>query len=84
MAVPGPDAPKCSTGVQISQPSSVDTWTTGGSPSSSSGARLTVNRCPATPSDTPSGTSRTVSACSAAVVPPTVNTSASRIVGDSE
>lgn len=80
----GAEAPKCSTAVQTCQPSAEETWTTGGSPSSSSGARLTENRCPATPSETPSGTSRTVSACSTSAVPPTVKTSASRIVGDSE
>ena len=49
-------------------------------PSPRTGAARAANRCPGTPSDSPSASSRTVSACTAAAVPPTVNASADRTV----
>ncbi len=78
----GPLSAKPCTWVQGCQPSSPETSTTSGSSGGSTGVRLTVNRCPATPSVTPSVSDRTVRAFTASTVPPTVNAWAPRSRGE--
>ena len=63
-----------STRVQSSQPSSSPsgelTWSCGGTPVVSTGVRVSVNRCPATPSANPSASFWMMSACTPGAVPP--------------
>jgi hypothetical protein len=68
----GPRPAKLSTCLHSSQPSSVETSSRRGPVPSITGVPRSGNAWPATPSETPRSSPRTISPCTAAVVPPTV------------
>lgn len=78
----GREEAKCGTTSQSCHPSCVAVWSSTGGESATTGAWARRSRWPGRPVDSPSASSRTVSACTARVVPPTVYASAERMVGE--